>query len=148
MTSEVLDLELIIRKPPESVRAWWTDFPDDYRAVDPREQPYRIVTTRHLQNGRELRTYWKLPDGSTPDFQEILKLNPDGGWQFEIPSTPLGIRIFDVFRPETVSHGTKLVIHSTLTPVDSAAASRIPMLKDIMIKGWKIAGEICERDAP
>src|SRR5713226_10433006 len=37
-----LDLELEIKRPPRSVRAWWTDLPDDYVAKDPREQPHRI----------------------------------------------------------------------------------------------------------
>lgn len=146
--SEVLNLELLIRKSPQSVRAWWTDLPDDYTAKDPREQPYRILTTRHLENGRELRTYWKLPDGSTPDFQEILKLNPDGTWQFDIPNTPVGIHLFDEFRTESTPDGTKLLIHSTLTPKDPSATTRIAMLKEFMITGWKLAAEICERDAP
>jgi len=146
-TSNDLNLELLIRKSPESVRAWWTELPDDYRAKDPREQPYRILTTRRLPNGRELRTYWRMPDGSTFDFQEILALKPDGSWTFEVPNA-LGFRIMDEFRPEAVPTGTKLTIHSTLTPLDPSAASRISMQKELMIQGWKGAVEICERDAP
>jgi hypothetical protein len=75
---DVINLQVLIRKSPESVRAWWTDLPEDYHAKNPREQPYRIVTTRRLPNGRELRTYWRMPDGSAFDFQEILTLKPDG----------------------------------------------------------------------
>jgi len=77
MNSEAINLELLIHKPPESVRAWWTDYPDDYHAKNPREQPYRIVTTRRFPNGREVRTYWRLPDGSTPELQEVLNLKSD-----------------------------------------------------------------------
>ncbi len=98
--SEVLDLELVIRKSPESIRAWWVDLPDDYQAQDAREQPYRIVTLRKLPNGRELRTYWRMPDGSTREMEEILTLKPDGSWTFEIPNHPTGLHIFDEFRTE------------------------------------------------
>ena len=146
-TSDNLNLELLIRKSPESVRAWWTELPDDYRAEDPREQPYRILTTRRLPNGRELRTYWRMPDGSTFDFQEILTLKPDGSWTFEVPNA-LGFRIMDEFRSEAVPTGTKLIIRSTLTPLDASAASRISTQKELMTQSWKGAAEICERDAP
>jgi len=143
----VINLELLIRKPPESVRVWWTDLSDDYHAKDPREQPYRIVTTRKLPNGRELHTYWRLPDGSAFDFQEILTLKPDGSWTFEIPNG-MGFHIPDEFRAEAVPTGTKLTIRSTLTPLDSASADRISAQKELMSQGWRGAAIICERDAP
>ena len=146
MKSEVIDLELMIRKPPESVRAWWTDLPNDYRAKDPSEQPFRIVTTRRLSNGRELHTYWRMPDGSTFDFQEILNMKPDGSWTFEIPNG-MGFHIMDEFRTESVPTGTKLTVRSTLTPLDTSAASRISAQKELMTQGWKGAAQICERDA-
>jgi hypothetical protein len=149
MTSEVLDLELMIRKPPASVRAWWTEFPDDYHAKDPREQPYRILTTRKLPNGREVQTYWRLPDGSTPELKEILNLKPDESWTYEVPyPNPMGIEVFDEFRTEPTPNGTKLIIHSTLTPRDPAAAGHVSGLKQLMIQSWKQAAEICEHDAP
>ena len=85
MNPEVLDLEFLIRRPPSSVRAWWTEYPDDYRAKDPREQPYRILTTRRLSDDRELRTYWKLPDGSNAEAQEILSVKSDGSWTYDDP---------------------------------------------------------------
>ena len=147
MNSEVINLELMIRKPPASVRAWWTDLPEDYQAKDPQEQPYRIVTTRRLPNRRELRTYWRMPDGTAFDFQEILALKPDGSWTFEIPNG-IGFHIKDEFRTEPVPTGTKLTIRSTLTPLDPNAASRISTQKELMTQGWKGAAKICERDAP
>jgi hypothetical protein len=149
MNAEVLDLELMIRKPPESVRAWWTDYPDDYHAKDPREQPYRILTTRRFPNGREVRTFWRLPDGSTPELQEVLNLKPDGSWTYELPHpNPTGIHVFDEFRAEPAPNGTRLLIHSTLTPRDPAAASGVSGLREIMIWTWKHAAEVCEHDAP
>jgi len=148
MTSEVLDLEILIRKPPASVRAWWTDYPDDYRAKDPREQPYRILTTRRLPNGREVRTYWKMPDGSALEVLEVLNLKPDGSWTYELPyPNPMGIHVLDEFRTEPTPSGTRLLIYSTLTPRDPSAASRVSWLKEIMIWTWKLAAEVCEHDA-
>ena len=146
-SSDVINLELLIRKSPESVRSWWIDLPDDYRATDPQEQPYRIVTTRRLPNGRELHTYWRLPDGLAFDFQEILTMKPNGSWTFEIPNG-MGFRIMDEFRVEPVSTGTKLTIRSTLTPLDASAVSRLSTQKELMTQGWKGAAKICERDAP
>jgi hypothetical protein len=88
-----------------------------------------------------------MPDGSTFDFQEILTLKSDGSWTFEIPNG-MGFRIFDEFRTESVPTGTKLTIRSTLTPLDSSAASRISAQKELMTQGWKGTAEICEHDAP
>lgn len=147
--SDAIDLEMIIRKPPESVRAWWTEYPDDYHAEDPLEQPYRILTTRRLPTGREVRTYWRMPDGSNAEVREILNLKPDGSWTYDVPlPNATRIHVFDEFRVEATSDGTKLSIHSTLTAGDASAANRISGLKQFMIQGWKDAAKICERDAP
>ncbi len=145
--SGILDLQLLIRKSPNSVRAWWTDLPDDYVAQDPREQPYRILTLRRLANGRELRTYWRMPDGLTREIQEILIMKTDGSWAFEIANHPTGLHILDEFRTETVPEGTRLHIRSTLTPREASATGRMAELKERMIQAWTIAAEICERDA-
>jgi hypothetical protein len=145
-SSNVINLELMIRKPPSSVRAWWTELPDDYQAKDPQEQPHRIVTKRRLPNGRELETFWRMPDGFAFNLREILTLKPDGSWTFEILDG-LGFHILDEFRTEPVPSGTKLTIRSTLTPKDSAAAGRMASQKELMIQGWKGAAQICERDA-
>jgi hypothetical protein len=88
-----------------------------------------------------------MPDGEAFDFKEILTLKPDGSWTFEIPNG-MGFRILDEFRAEAVPAGTKLTIRSTLTPLDSSAANRLPTQKDLMTKGWMGAAKICERDAP
>jgi len=149
MSSEVIDLELLIRKPPNSVRSWWTDYQDDYYAKDPSEQPYRILTTRRLPNGREVRTYWRMPDGSNLEVNEVLNMQRDGSWTYDVPTpNTLGIHVLDEFRTEPTPDGTRLLIHSTLTPADSSAAGRVAMLKENMIQGWKHAATLCERDAP
>ena len=145
--SDVINLELVIRKAPQSIRAWWTDLPEDYQAKDSMEQPYRIVTRRRLSSGRELETFWRMPDGSTFSFREIMTLKPDGSWTFEIPDG-MGFQILDEFRTQPDPSGTKLIIRSTLTPLDASAASRLSSQKELMTQGWKGAAKICERDAP
>jgi hypothetical protein len=89
-----------------------------------------------------------MPDGSARDWQETLTLKSDGSWTFEIPNHPTGIHIFDEFRTEAAPEGTRLHIRSKLTPRDPSAVSRIAMQKERMTQGWKVAAEICERDAP
>ena len=59
----------------------------------------------------------------------------------------MGFHILDEFRTEPAPTGAKLTIHSTLTPQNPSAASRMPMQKQLMTQGWKMAAEICERDA-
>jgi len=50
--SITLDLDLDIHRSPDSVRAWWTDLPDEYVAKDPREQPHRIRPGEARGSGR------------------------------------------------------------------------------------------------
>src|SRR5437870_12654637 len=56
-----LDLELDIHRPPQSVRAWWTDLPDEYVAKDPREQPHRIRVLARNGHRIELEGTWRGP---------------------------------------------------------------------------------------
>ena len=145
---DVLELELLIRRPPESVKAWWTDLPDDYLAIDPTEQPFRILTTRRIPRGRDLLTYWRQSDGSVRENREIMQVSTDAAWTFEIPSHPLGLKIFDEFSAEPTEDGTLLRIRSTLTAIEPDASARIPAQKERMAQLWRKAAEICERDAP
>ena len=127
---DVLELELLIRRPPESVKVWWTELPDDYLATDPAEQPFRILTTRRIPRGRELLTYWRQPDGSVRENHEIMQVSPDAAWTFEIPSHPLGLKIFDEFSAKATKDGTLLLIRSTLTAIEPTASARIPAQKE------------------
>src|SRR5437870_9340426 len=58
-----LDLQLSIHRPPQSVRAWWTDLPDEYVAKDPREQPHRIRVLARDGNRIDLVGTWRGPSG-------------------------------------------------------------------------------------
>ncbi len=139
-------LDLLIRRTPESIRRWWTDLADDYTAIDPREQPYRIVTRKRTLGSRELLCYWRSPDGTERQTQETLHMHEDGSWTFDVIH-PAGFHILDEFRTVPVEGGTRLEIRSKLTPQVQGAESGIPMQKQRMVQAWKIAAEICERDA-
>src|SRR5579884_1958865 len=114
----VFELTLHIRKPPQHVRSWWTDFPEDYIAKDPTEQPFRIITKKKTSSGKELQTFWRLPDGSVREQFEIMQVKQDGSWTFEIPNHSLGFHILDEFSVESKNEEkeTILHIHSTITP--------------------------------
>ncbi|HWG91670.1 MAG TPA: hypothetical protein VNZ52_12550 [Candidatus Thermoplasmatota archaeon] len=141
-------MDLTIRRPPESVRAWWTDLPDDYHATDPEEQPYRIRTLHREDARRQLLTYWRNPDGSTMELRETMTLRPDGSWAFDIEDA-MGVRIHDEFRAEPQGDGgTLLHIESTLTPKGPEAVPVAEYIMADMREGWPRAAHICERDAP
>ena len=145
---ETLALDLFIRRSPESVRKWWTDLPDDYYAKDPKEQPYRIVTKKHMPNaGRELTCFWRSPDGSERQTQETMHLFSDGlSWAFDVIN-PAGFYIRDEFRAVAVEGGTTLEIRSKITP-SKQAETAVQTQKERMMQLWKNMVEICERDAP
>ncbi len=143
---DTIVLDLFVRRSPGSVRRWWTDLPDDYAATDPREQPYRIVTVKRKADGRELICSWRSPDGTDRQTQETLKMREDGSWSFDVIH-PAGLHILDEFRVVPVEGGTRIEIRSKITPQVQGAESTIHIQKQRMVQGWKIAAEICERDA-
>lgn len=144
---ETIELDLPIRRPPESVRAWWTDLPDDYHATDPREQPYRIVTKNRTPTDRELVCYWRSPDGSERQTQETLHLNKDGSWAFDVVH-PAGFLIRDEFRAVPAEGSTRLEIRSKITQSQPNIGVPIQKQKELMAQLWRNMVEICERDAP
>ncbi|HZW55996.1 MAG TPA: hypothetical protein VFF30_06885 [Nitrososphaerales archaeon] len=145
----ILELDLFIRRSPESVRTWWIDLPDDYEAKDPSEQPYRIITTKHNANGgRELLTFWRNPDGSDWLAEETMHLFEDGlSWAFDVKN-PRGFLIRDDFHAVPVEGGTRLEIRSKITPRKPEAETMISQQKEQMTQLWKKMVAICERDAP
>lgn len=148
MHAETVHLELDIPRPAKSVQSWWTELPDDYTARDPREQPFRIRTVRHLPEGRELETHWRAPDGSVRVFREVLRVEAPGRWTFDIPEHPLGFRIFDEFRAEPRGEATRLTIRSVIFAVRPGSAAHLAAQKERMEQGWRTAAELCARDAP
>ena len=144
---QTVSLDIFIRRAPLQVRRWWTEFPDDYRAPDPREQPYRVVVLKRRSDGAHLRTYWKRPDGTEIDWEERMTVDQDGGWAFDIHH-PLGIDIRDEFHPREAEGGTRLEIRSVLRPKDATAAAQVVGLRERMTRGWKLCAELCEAATP
>ncbi len=142
-------LELEIARSPASVRRWWTEFPDDYIAEDPSEQPYRILTLRREGDHRFLKTFWKRPDGSEMEMEEVLVLQTEGGWTYTIERHPGGFHVVDQFivNPKE-GGGTHLVITSTLHPWKELSDSDVAVQIERMKGAWRRAVPICERDAP
>lgn len=144
-------VSLTIRRSPESVRAWWTDLPDDYTAKDPKEQPFRIVTLEKRPDGRELETHWRTPFG-VMRARESLRLHEDGSWSFEVANAPFGLRAIDEFHAVSAEGGTRLDIRSTLVPQNAAhrvaGPAIVPVTKRIFRANWRDAARVCEREAP
>jgi hypothetical protein len=145
-----LDMELDIHRPPRSVRAWWTDLPDEYVAKDPREQPHRIRVLERNGDRIEVVGTWRGPLGREWLLPETLRLREDGSWTFE--ARTMGLRVHDEFEAVPHGDGTRLRIRTVITPAGlrGRIVARLMgrrllrMLKD----GWPTAAAICERDAP
>ncbi|HVL86392.1 MAG TPA: hypothetical protein VM681_00085 [Candidatus Thermoplasmatota archaeon] len=144
-----IEVELSIRRSPKSVRAWWTELPDDYTAKDPEERPFRIRTLARWHDGSELEAHWRRPDGSVVLAREILRVLPDGRWTFE-GLDARGYNIFDEFAAYPANGGdeTLLRIVQILTAREPGAeehfAAQFRTSRDV----WRGAVPICERDAP
>src|SRR2546427_8565501 len=109
-----LDLQLSIHRPPQSVRAWWTDLPDEYVAKDPREQPHRIRVLARNDNRIDLVGTWRGPLGTERLLPETLRLREDGSWTFD--ARAMGLRIHDEFEASPSGDGTRLHIRTIITP--------------------------------
>ncbi|MHB8606463.1 MAG: hypothetical protein ACYDCK_14560 [Thermoplasmatota archaeon] len=146
---ETLKVELLIARRPAEVRAWWTEYPDDYVANDPAEQPFRIRTLGRAGGKREVLTSWRLPDGSAREVPEFLENYPDGSWVYEIPHHPLGLHIRDIFEVSVApGGGSRLLITSVVTPLTPGGEKNLRPQLARMEAAWRRCVAICERDAP
>src|SRR2546427_10702635 len=145
-----LDLQLSIHRPPQSVRAWWTDLPDVYVAKDPREQPHRIRVLARNGDRIELVGTWRGPLGTERLLRETLRVREDGSWTFD--ARAIGLRSHDEFEAIPNGDGTRLHIRSVITPARAlwriVARLMGRRILRMLEKGWPTAAEICERDAP
>ena len=144
-----LDLDLDIHRPPGSVRAWWTDLPDEYVAKDPREQPHRIRVLARNGDRVEVEGAWRGPLGREMLLRETLRLREDGSWTFD--ARAMGLRVHDEFEAFPSGESTRLHIRSVITPAGPLGKLVAQLmgrrLLRMLEKGWGTAAEICERDA-
>jgi hypothetical protein len=145
-----LDLNLDIQRSPGSVRAWWTDLPDDYVAKDPREQPHRIRALSRNGDRIELVGTWRGAFGKDRLLRETLRLREDGSWTFD--ARAMGLHIHDEFEVSPRGDGTRLHIRSTITPERPSGRIVARLMGRGLLgrldQGWRTAASICERDAP
>ena len=148
--SITLDLDLDIHRSPDSVRAWWTDLPDEYVAKDPREQPHRIRALARQGDRVEVVGTWRGPLGREMLLKETLRLREDGSWTFD--SRAMGISVHDEFEVVSLGEGARLHIRSVLTPARPLGrlVARLMGRRLVrrMAESWRTAALICERDAP
>lgn len=146
-----MELELPIDRDPKTVKAWWTELPDDYVAKDPKEQPFRIRTLKRHEDGRTLETSWRTPMGATKSI-ERMRLHDDGSWTFEVESAMFGVGAHDTFRAVPDGDGTRLLVRTEFLPKTVAhrlfAPILAPMMRSVFRSTFTSASRICERDAP
>src|SRR2546425_6027735 len=145
-----LDLDLDIHRPPGSVRAWWTDLPDEYVAKDPREQPHRIRVLARNGDRVEVEGAWRGPLGREMLLRETLRLRENGSWTFD--SRAMGISVHDEFEVVSLGEGARLHIRSVLTPARPLGrlVARLMGRRLVrrMAESWRKAALIWEREAP
>ncbi len=142
----LLSLDLFVRRTPFQVRQWWTEFPDDYHATDPREQPFRIVTLQRAGKERRLRTHWRTADGGEMVVPETLLLMDENSWTFDVEN-PL-FQIHDEFRTLPVEGGTRLEIRSTIRPRGEAGRKGLELQRERMARQWRLCPSLCEAAVP
>lgn len=95
-----------IRRAPEVVWQWWTEFPEVYENA--REQPHRIVTRARDAVHIDTLTYWRGPFGKELKIPERFTLRANG-WDVDI-ILPLGLAQRDVFTLTPTPEGTRVDI--------------------------------------
>ena len=111
--SDVL-ISIEIRRSPDIVRRWWTEFPAIYENA--KEQPHRIVTRSRDATHVDTVTYWRGPLGREMKIPERFTLRPDGGWDVDI-ALPFGLAQRDVFTLSAVPSSASSVCRCTKVPM-------------------------------
>lgn len=148
-----LVVELDIPRSRAEVLAWWTTFPDDYRASDPSEQPHRIVVRERSPGHVRMLTYWRGPAGRELVIPETFVFRPSGDFDVEL-RLPLGLAQTDRFTFTEAGPGATRV----RIEVDVRARSPVGRLtrapfvalyaRKAYTSTWRTAARICARDAP
>lgn len=144
-----LSLAFVIRRSPEAVRDWWLEFPDEYRASDPDEQPFRIQTLQRAQGTIQVRTYWRGPLGMPLRLRETLGIGSPRAWTADLRM--MGLHIHDEFHVAAAPEGAHLTIRSTVETTSTFGRLMRPLAARLLLNKmehiWNDAARICERDA-
>ncbi len=152
MSAYHLTLKFPIARPPREVVAWWTGFPDDYRADDPREQPHRIKVVGRAPGRIDVLTWFRTPWRIDTVISETILLRGDDGFSIDV-HLPLGLRQHDEFLFLEKDGGTDATITLDLAAPTLLARIVRPLywyLYGVRMypRTFRTAGRLCERDAP
>ena len=147
-----LVVTVFVPRPRAEVLAWWTQFPDDYRAADPREQPHRILVKKREPGRIEMLTYWRGPLGREMVIPETFLFREGGDFDVDI-RLPFGLRQRDRFTLTQKDGGTEVRIELDVEPRAALGTlTRRAFLafyaKRQYPRTWRAAAELCARDAP
>jgi hypothetical protein len=145
-------IDVHVARPRREVLAWWTRFPDDYRARDPREQPHRIKVVDRRDDRVELLTFWRLPLGIELVIPETMRPRPDGDFVIDV-HFPLGLDQRDVFTFREENGATHVSIDIRLAARNVLGRLTRPLYwhlygRRTYPRTFRMAGVLCERDAP
>lgn len=135
-----------IRRPPDVVRRWWTEFPALYENA--KEQPHKIVTRSRDASHIDTLTYWRGPLGRELEIPERFTLRADGGWDVDIV-LPSGLAQKDVFTLTPIPEGTRVGIDVDIWPRTSAGRLALPFFRAYARRNyprtWRAAARWCEK---
>lgn len=155
-----------IRRPPDVVRKWWTEFPPLYENA--KEQPHRIVTRARDASHIDTLTYWRAPLGRELEVPERFTLRPqrlrredqdasadasgaDGGWDVDIV-LPFGLAQRDVFTLTPTPEGTQVRIDVDIWPRSTSGRLALPFFRAYARRNyprtWRAAARWCEKATP
>lgn len=142
-----LTVQVHIARPPETVRRWWWEMPNDYRATDSREQPHRIVVKERTKERLVLATYWKGPAGRDLRLDEVVTFTPDG-WTVEL-DLPMGLAQKDTFTLTPDGTGTRVKILVDIWPRTFGGRLAKPFYVWLYAKRaytatWRETARLCE----
>lgn len=149
MNDLVIDVE--IARPRNEVIAWWTGFPDEYVAKDPREQPHRIKVEKRVGKTAELSTWWRTPFGELM-VPETFTVLDDGNWDVVVHLDVYGVRQRDRFRSVEENGKTRLRIEIDIERSSTRGLVLAPVYRAYARRqypgSFRGAAKLCERDAP
>ncbi len=138
-----------IRRDPEGVARWWFEFPANYSATDPREQPYQIETIRRTDDVVEVMTHWRMMGVHVKLPETITRGNATS---FDARIRMGNILVHDEFRlADDGAGGSVMRISTKVTGASTMARMMAPVVAPLlhawMKRTWRNAALLCEEEA-
>ena len=147
----LLTVDVDIDRPRAQVLAWWTGFPDEYAAADPKEQPHRIKVVHRSAQTLEVLTWWRSGVGVDLVIPETFRFRDNGDFDVDV-TLPLGLRQLDRFAFEDRGTRTHLRVEILLGPRSAVGLLTRPLFaayaRSAYPRTFRHAGRLCEKAAP